>query len=1130
MKNKIKFIIILLVSIPCFVSAKNFNDTRNVVNSYMENRFESDYSKYIINDSSLYGLNSSYNVFDSSSDGFKTGGLLNSVEFLMSKRESNNESSWLYELNGYWTMTKNGNNRNIINSKGISSLSESSDSNVRVTEYVRNGTRITGKGTYTNPWVISKNNLVKIVVSKHKDYDDLNNEIEIEPITTTSKNPQAVEFSKNAIFNLNIKSGYVINQKETIETCGCKIVDDVLTFENVTTDITCRILYNLKNIKLTFDANGGEEVSETYDLKYLDNYPVLPTTSRTGYIFEGWYTSKTEGIKIESNEVVLATADLVLYARWKPIEYTIKFDANGGSGNAVSDMTVKYDEEVKLNKNKYGKPGFLFNNWNTKSDNTGKSYINEQTIKNLSTSDGSVITLYAQYRSTVIDYDTISNSFMCANISRGNEPYIFTYTGDCEVLDNGYKNWKVRYLTSGDLTFNADVNTDLFVVGGGGYNGGGGGYASTFKNIKMEAGVKKHIQIGAAGTSANHGGKSYYQNESVYYADGGTNGNGGTGSNNGGYKGSTTCSKGDPNQEWNDNWCVGGWVTTHGGNGNSYGVNQYSQSGKPWSGQSTCEFDNGTISGCYDGNSAAYAPGGGGCDANYLGMAYAGPGTNGTGLLGNNSGAGGNCYQNGYTGVVVMRSKIPRDIVVDGKVIATYTGNFDVSGDSSNWKITFKTDGDLKFIDTAKTDVFVVGGGGGNGGAGGYATTYSRQNFPKGVTYSIKIGRGGSIGSGGEQSYVKSNSVTYYANGGSAGHRGTGGSGGGYNYNNWECTVRWDQAGCVDWGYVNYNGGGAAYGNNGNGTGQYYSNNGPWSGQTTCEFNEGSIFGCYSGDGYAYSGGGSGNGAGTAGGGGALNVAGTNGRGGGGGVNAPGGTGTVIIRKMKVNEIKVGNKVLGDYSGKFIVEGDQNNWKVKFTTSGILYLYDNTYTDIFVVGGGGGNAGGGGYTNTYRAQTLVKDAAYTIRIGLGGANGSGEQTYMNGNNQNFAANGGAGGYAGSGGSGGGLTGREWVCTERWDQAGCVAWGWSYYYYPGAAYGASANGAGQGRTTCEFGEGTTSYCYNGAAYAYSGGGSGTGAASAGGGGASGQAGTDNRGGGGGVNARGGSGILIIRNKR
>ena len=162
MKNKIKFIIILLVSIPCFVSAKNFNDTRNVVNSYMENRFESDYSKYIINDSSLYGLNSSYNVFDSSSDGFKTGGLLNSVEFLMSKRESNNESSWLYELNGYWTMTKNGNNRNIINFKGVNSLSESSDSNVRVTEYVRNGTRITGKGTYTNPWVISKNNLVKI--------------------------------------------------------------------------------------------------------------------------------------------------------------------------------------------------------------------------------------------------------------------------------------------------------------------------------------------------------------------------------------------------------------------------------------------------------------------------------------------------------------------------------------------------------------------------------------------------------------------------------------------------------------------------------------------------------------------------------------------------------------------------------------------------------------------------------------------------------------------------------------------------------------------------------------------------------------------------------------------------------
>ena len=819
--------------------------------------------------------------------------------------------------------------------------------------------------------------------------------------------------------------------------------------------------------------------------------------------------------------------DLNCIINFEPMHYTVTLDPNGGILNDNSTRDVIYGDT-------YGslpiasKKGYVFSGWYTEASDGTK--VTETTIVTQTKNH----TLYAQYKNDAIDYETISNSFMCANVSKGSEPYIFTYTGDCEIVDNGDKNWKVKYLTSGDLTFNVNVDTDLFVVGGGGYNGGGGGYASTFKNIKMEAGVTKHIEIGAGGTKSSSGGKSYYSDSSVYYADGGSNGNGGSGSNIGGSEGSVTCTHGDSKQEWNDNWCDGGWVTVNGGNGKSYGANQYSQTGKPWSGQTTCEFDNGTISGCYDGDDAAYAPGGGGCEANAYGYEYAGSATNGAGLTGKNSGAGGNCFKDGSTGVVIIRSKIPKNIVVDGKTIATYTGNFTVSGTSSDWKITFKTDGDLKLVDSTYTDLFIVGGGGGNGGGGGYASTYTRQTLEKNVTYSIKIGRGGSSSSSGEQSYVKSGSKTYYADGGSVGTGsagGSGGSGGGYNYNDYVCTERWDQAGCVAWGYVNYNAAGAAYGGNSSGKGQYYSTDDkPWAGQTTCEFNEGTLSGCFNGEEYAYSGGGSGNSTSTIGGGGALNTVGTNGRGGGGGVNAAGGTGIVIIRKTKSNEIKVENKVLGTYTGKFTVEGNQTNWKIKFETNGILYLDNNTDTDIFIVGGGGGNAGGGGYTSTYKAQTLSKNTAYTIRIGLGGSNGNGEQSYMKGNNQSYSANGGTGGYGGSGGSGGGTITRDWVCTERWDQAGCVAWGYSYSYIAGAAYGANSTGKGQGSTTCEFGEGTTSKCTNGAEYAYSGGGSGNNKSTAGGGGASGKAGTDGRGGGGGANAKGGSGIVIIRNKR
>ena len=95
-----------------------------------------------------------------------------------------------------------------------------------------------------------------------------------------------------------------------------------------------------------------------------------------------------------------------------------------------------------------------------------------------------------------------------------------------------------------------------------------------------------------------------------------------------------------------------------------------------------------------------------------------------------------------------------------------------------------------------------------------------------------------------------------------------------------------------------------------------------------------------------------------------------------------------------------------------------------------------------------------------------------------------------------------------------------------------AWGTNYTYGTGGSYGNSGGnggGSGQGRTTCEFSQGSTSGC-NSNVVAYGGGGSTSSSGSAGGGGASGVSGTTNTGGGGGANAAGGSGIVIIRNKR
>jgi hypothetical protein len=87
----------------------------------------------------------------------------------------------------------------------------------------------------------------------------------------------------------------------------------------------------------------------------------------------------------------------------------------------------------------------------------------------------------------------------------------FTYTGICELIDDGkvdnVQNWRIKFLTSGSITFTKVSNKiDVFCAGGGGgtsyifSSGGGGGYTSTTKNVRILTGVPYVIIIGAGGT------------------------------------------------------------------------------------------------------------------------------------------------------------------------------------------------------------------------------------------------------------------------------------------------------------------------------------------------------------------------------------------------------------------------------------------------------------------------------------------------------------------------------------------------------------------------------------------------------------------------------------------------------
>ena len=114
------------------------------------------------------------------------------------------------------------------------------------------------------------------------------------------------------------------------------------------------------------------------------------------FINEGWYNCKEDYLFDGTNR-----NHLTLYAIWRPIGYAVVFDPNAGENGQytgkMEDMALKYDEEMPLTKNAFGRPGYYFKEWNTNADGSGQSYADEALVKNLSNEVGKPVTLYAQW-------------------------------------------------------------------------------------------------------------------------------------------------------------------------------------------------------------------------------------------------------------------------------------------------------------------------------------------------------------------------------------------------------------------------------------------------------------------------------------------------------------------------------------------------------------------------------------------------------------------------------------------------------------------------------------------------------------------------------------------------------------
>ena len=319
-----------------------------------------------------------------------------------------------------------------------------------------------------------------------------------------------VSIGKNYAIDNNIEAPFYISINDL---CTEKYLECPVINPATNSDLAGYVIMDLNNIyyfsytipnisNLIVNLNDGQLEQRLLSEYFAGTKLSLNIPAKEGYTFTGW-TVEGEGASLSENILTIGTSATTITANWQRNTVTLTVNLNEGSTTQSFEET--YYSLSTLSLINPTKAGYTFTGWTV--EGTGASISGTELT--IGTSD---TTITANWEEELVNPLL---SYSCENASEGSSPYILTYTGNCTVIDDGDGNWRVKFLTSGDLTMSSTTIIDAFLVGGGGGGGytgggGGGGYTTTAKTITLTAGTAYSISIGVGGAgqaAAASGGK-----------------------------------------------------------------------------------------------------------------------------------------------------------------------------------------------------------------------------------------------------------------------------------------------------------------------------------------------------------------------------------------------------------------------------------------------------------------------------------------------------------------------------------------------------------------------------------------------------------------------------------------------
>ena len=278
MKKIILFISFLVLCIPCFVFGvinNNYSISSNYTADYIK-MFDA-YKLFIA------GVDGTYVPYNYAGHGslesaskFQYGGLLSNFEFNTSKY---NNKSWLIDGQEYWTLTTQGSGKNYYIDRvgtGNTYKNHSDETGVKITEYILPHTKVTGKGSYSDPWVFIK--------------PEFNITINLENATVAgTSNFSKTIYQYEAEYSVVPIDYYYEYQSHTCDgnaNISFNPATGKLDLNNVLSNVTCSIKYKAKHFPVNIVLSNASANVTSLNIIYGENAEFTIDPNQ-GYVYRG---------------------------------------------------------------------------------------------------------------------------------------------------------------------------------------------------------------------------------------------------------------------------------------------------------------------------------------------------------------------------------------------------------------------------------------------------------------------------------------------------------------------------------------------------------------------------------------------------------------------------------------------------------------------------------------------------------------------------------------------------------------------------------------------------------------------------------------------------------------------------